>query len=194
MAVSQKIKRSLVGSSRADASANADAGNDDATQCRACTRSTLPMGEWDTEQVLAWCAVQLPEHLAGALATELEDGEELAGRKPRSLLKLLKRHGATEAEAETLLARRDAVLAEQQRVGGEGAGRDEHTEEAPAVAVVEPCDICFEPFDRRERTPRLLKECGHTFCASTPTLSWAWPRLACCYGRRHLFERRTTYA
>ena len=40
----------------------------------------------------------------------------------RSLLKRLKRQGATEAEAQALLACRDAVLAEQRQLGGRGEG------------------------------------------------------------------------
>ena len=138
------------------------------------------MAEWSAEQVLAWCASQLPARVAGAAAHSLEDGEELEVMSACSLLKRLKRQGATEAEAQALLACRDAVLAEQRRPGDEGEGGEGKGEQAPATATaaaaaaaaadaaVDPCEICFEPFDRGERVPRLLKECGHTFCAPRP--------------------------
>ena len=70
---------------------------------------------------------------------------------------------ASEAQAQALLECRDAVLAEQMGGGDEA---EAEREEASPVAGVE-CDICFEPFDRMERTPRNMKECGHTFCAPT---------------------------
>ena len=76
--------------------------------------SVLPMGEWGMEQVLTWCAFELPAQMADAVARQLEDGEELAGKRPHSLLKLLKRAGATDAQAQALLASRVAILAEQE--------------------------------------------------------------------------------
>ena len=140
-----------------------------AAQRETLERSVLLMREWDAKQVLAWCATQLPGCVAGAAAKELEDGEELAGRMPRSLLKMPKRHGASEAQAQALVACRDAVLAGQECLVSEGP-RGGGAEEASAAAGVDPCDICFEPYDRRECTPRMLKECGHTFCAPSPRL------------------------
>ena len=120
--------------------------------------------------VLAWRASQLPDRVAGAAAHELEDGEELAAMSARSLQKLLK-HVTTAAQSQTLLACRNAVLEEQQQMGDEGEGeREEKAPAAAAAAAVDPCEICFEPFDRGERLPRLLKECGHTFCARAPAL------------------------
>ena len=135
------------------------------------------MAVWSAEHVLAWCASQLPARMAGAAARSLEDGEELEAMPERSLLKRLKRQGATEAEAQALLVCRDTVLAEQRRPGDEGEGGEGEGEQAPATAAaaaaaaadaaVDPCEICFEPFDRGERVPRMLNKCGHTFCAPT---------------------------
>ena len=90
----------------------------------------------------------------------------------RSLLKLLK-HIVTQVEAQALLACRDAVLMEQQQLGGEHEGEGKRGE--ALAAVVFECDICFEPFNRGERVPRNLKECGHTFCAPAPAPSAALP-------------------
>ena len=28
------------------------------------------------------------------------------------------------------------------------------------------CEICFESFNRSEKLPKVLKNCGHTFCES----------------------------
>ena len=43
------------------------------------------------------------------------------------------------------------------------------------------CSLCYEEFNRSERLPKVLKQCGHTFCDSCVGAMMQGSRLKCPY-------------
>eukprot|EP01046_Picozoa_sp_COSAG06_P026679 COSAG06_NODE_2308_length_7109_cov_7.230385_4_plen_697_part_00 len=127
----------------------------------------LGVQQWSAAQVLEWVALaDLSPQSVCVVSRAFEsldlDGEELQAVIPKTLQKLLAKHGALDAEAlaRQVIEQRDALL-----LPGDSTAVACPDSKQPATR--HECPICMELFcddTSGQRVPRLLSSCGHTVC------------------------------
>eukprot|EP01052_Picozoa_sp_SAG31_P012419 SAG31_NODE_726_length_12541_cov_4.922922_5_plen_370_part_00 len=134
-------------------------GNTKSASAKLVVSNLGPMGDFGTAEAVLWLRtvpgisdIQVAA-VAEKFIAEEYDGEELALAKNKSLRRILRYTVAVESVS-TILCARDAYIEAEKG----------HTTLEATKAETSSCTICFEEYDSSSIIPRILVECGHSFC------------------------------